>query len=179
MRRGFVFALIALFVITAGAGAQDKVAKQPELLKDQVIVELHQGADKNHAVATLFAANVNPARVLSFPLKWGAGDITVKFDSIGYAGTRVQHFENKPHTLFPDRNAVLLLMLAPFADKTYRDLPPGSGEIARIHFSCAQEFPLAAFQIGPVKLPPENKLMYVTDQFIGIEPAFEFKHAEK
>lgn len=179
MRRGFVIALIALLVVAAGAGAQDKVAKKPETLKDHVVVVLQPGADTYHAVAVLSAANVNPARVLSFPLKWDAGEVAVKFDSISYAGTRVAHFENKPHTLFPDRNAVLMLMLAPFADKKYGDLPPGSGEIARIYFSCKEEFPLATFQIGPVKLPPENKLMYVTDMFVGIEPAFDFKHAGK
>jgi len=179
MRLSIVFALIALVILAAGAAAQDTVAKKPEALVDRVTVVLEPGAAKNQAVAVISATNVNPARVLSFPLKYDAGETAIKFDSITYAGSRVEHFKTKAHTLFPDRNAVLIMMLAPYVDNKCMDLTPGYGEIARIHFSSKSDFPLTAFQIGPVKLPPENKLLYVTDTFVGVEPAFDFKAAGK
>jgi hypothetical protein len=167
---------MTLLLVTAAAWADQDVAKKPEKLQDQVWVVLHPGAEKNQAVAVLSAANVNPGRVLSFPLKYVAGEESIQFDSISYVGTRVEHFTTKAHTLFPKRDALLMIMMAPYTAETgITNLEPGTGEIARIYFSSKGNFPLDSFRIGPVKLPPDNKLMFVTDTFTGVEPTFEFR----
>lgn len=177
MRRGIAFVLITLLVVTAAAWADKDVAQKPEKLQDRVQVVLRPGAAENQAVAVLSAANVNPGRVLSFPLKYGAGEESVQFDSISYAGTRVEYFKTKTHTHFAERNALLMIMIAPHTPDGYANLKPGAGEIARIYFSSKGKFPLNSFRVDPVTLPPDNKLMYVTDTFVGVEPAFEFQLA--
>jgi hypothetical protein len=179
MRRVLAIVLIVMLAVSVTATAEDKTAakEKSEKLTDFVEIVLHPGADKSHAVAEVTAGNVNPLRVLSLPFKFGAGDQKIRVDSISFAGTRVEYFDQKHDTLYEKRSALLMLLLAPNKDKKYLDLQPGAGIVARIYFSAKDTFPMDAFQMAPVTLPPNNKFMYVTEVFAGAEPSFAFRVA--
>jgi len=177
MRRLFAIALIVVLAFSAMAGADQKTAEKTKVLKvqDRVDIVLHPGAAKNKAVAVVSATNVNPIRAFSLPMKFVAGSESVRIDSVSFAGTRAAHYRLADYKLYPKRNAVMIMMLSPFKDSANQDLQPGTGEIARIFMSAKGEFPKDSLRMGPIKLPPDNKLMFVTDALAPVEPLFEYR----
>jgi len=179
MRRIFGVLLIVILTVSVTGFADDKAADKgkSEKLSDKIEIVLHPGADKNHAVAEVTAANVNPLRIISIPLKYVAGGEKIKVDSVSYIDTRAEYFERKNDSLYTERHAILVMLMSPFKDKKYHDLQPGSGVVARIYFSAKGTFPVDKFQMAPVTLPPNNKFMYVTDAITGAEPSFVYRVA--
>lgn len=176
MRRLFAVVLVVVLAFSAIAGADQKAAEKTKVAKvlDRVGVVLHPGAAENKVVAVVSATNVNPVRAFSLPLKFVAGSESVKIDSVSFAGTRAANYRLGDYKLYPKRNAVMIMMLSPFKDSTYHDLQPGTGEIARIFLSSKGAFPKDSLRMGPIKLPPDNKLMFVTDALAPVEPLFEY-----
>jgi len=179
MRRIFGVLLIVILTVSVTGFADDKAADtgKSEKMNDKIEVVLQPGVDKNHAVAEVTATNVNPLRILSIPLKYAAGEEKIKVDSVSYVDTRAEYFERKNDSLYPARQAVLVMLMSPFKDKKYLDLQPGSGVVARIYFAAKGTFPMDKFQVAPVTLPPNNKFMYVTDAITGAEPSFVYRVA--
>ena len=181
MRRCLAAFLTALLVISVAAFADQQTAEKPKVkqIKDRVEVVLHPGAAKNKAVAVVLATNVNLVRSLSLPLKFVAGPDSVWVDSVSFVDTRTANFGIKNYKFYPKRSAVMILTMSLYKDKKYNDLQPGTGEVARIYLSAKGKFPTDSLRVGPVTLPPDNKLMFVTDALAAVEPLFDFRLKEE
>ena len=179
MRRILAVALIALFAISAIAGAEDKPAEKPKVkdVIDHLGVVLHPSADQNKAVAVISATNVNPVRAFSIPLKFTAGETPIWIDSVSYVDTRAGYFTEKKYHVDTEKSTIFIFMMRSVGDKKHSDLTPGTGEITRLYFGCKSKFPTEKFRMGPVTTPPKNTLMFVTDALAKAEPIFEYRIA--
>ncbi len=181
MRRGFTIVLLLCLAFAATAVAQEKVAEKPktEVVKDLVEVVLYPGATENSGVAVVSVTNKDVIRSLSLPLGFTCDDASVKIDSLSYVGTRCADYGRKQFKLFPDSNAVMLMVLSGQKDKKYVDLSPGTGEVVKLYLSGKNTFPTKSFAVKPVNLPPNNKLMFVTNGFGRVNPSFVYRVAGK
>lgn len=134
---------------------------------DTVSVSVEPAAGKNQVRLDVFVVNTEPVAGLPLPFKVTAGGNTkMKFDSVSYAGGRVEYFQLKAHNA-DTANQTLLLGLIADLSGSKPPLTPGRGKALSIFYSASGPVQADQVQVEPVVLPPANKLEYNTIESDG------------
>ena len=162
-------AVLATWMLgSAGAfGADQK-------LQDRVTVYLGPGAKPNEAVVTIWMANTNPVIGITLPFKFAPGADSVVLDSLLTTTGRAAAFQVPP-PMYKKENQTLLVNMLSAGDSAAMlkgAIPAGEGPIAVLYLGAKSTFPVDAFKIAAVHLPPENELLYVTTTFNSVQPEF-------
>lgn len=166
--------LIAVLCIV-GVFAPAQAGEQK--LDNHVTAYLSAGANDSSAVLTLWMSNVNPVIGVTLPLKFVPGDSVMHLDSALFTNGVVGPFLSLGPRYTP-KNQSLLVNFRRHPDSTKANvgaIPVGHGLIGQLFFSSKKQFPMQAFMAAAIKLPPEARLMYVTDTYNSVLPEFVFK----
>jgi len=166
--------LLVAAVIWAGWYPAAMAAEKSEL-QNKVTAFVEKGKTEREGVVTLWMANVNPVVGITLPFKFAPGADSLHLDSLFVDCGRAAHFRASQPKYEAESQTLLVAMMLRLDSITTIDdaIPPGDGLLARIHFSAEKTFPLDAFRIAAVPLPPQNKLMYVINTANSVLPEFE------
>jgi hypothetical protein len=162
-------AAVATWVLGSAAalGADPK-------LPDKITAYLGPGAKPSEAVVTIWMSNANPVIGITLPLKFVPGADSVVVDSLLTTTGRAAAFQVPP-PMYKKENQTLLVNMLSAGDSAGMmagAIPVGEGPIAVLYLGSKSAFPMNAFKIAAVRLPPENDLLYVTSSFNSVQPEF-------
>jgi hypothetical protein len=173
--RVFVFLLTGLLACPALAHS-DSTAKpipEPEPQKisahDTVSVTVEAAPGKNQVRLDVFVVNTEPVAGMPLPFKVTAANAKMKFDSVLYAGGRVEYFQLKAHNA-DTANQTLLVGLIADLSGSKPPLAPGRGKALSIFYTGSAAVTPEQVTVEPVVLAPANKLEFNTiesDQTVG------------
>lgn len=152
--------------------------KEKEELKNRVTAYIDRGATDKDGVVTLWLSNVNPLAGMTLPFKFAPGSDSIILDSVHNSVGRAATFRGPPPKYRQENQTYLQNLLIPI-DSAGADLdpiPPGEGLLMRLFFSSETQFPLKRFEMAAVQLPPQNRLLYVTDIARTVLPEFVLVH---
>ena len=175
MRFSRILAIVTLLLpvwLLQTAVAADEKGKTE--LKDRVTAYVEQGATEKEGVVTLWMSNVNPVVGLTLPFKFAPGSDSLSLDSVRASDGRAAALHGPPSQYKSENQTYLqnLLILFDSAGANPDPIPPGEGLLMRFYFSAEKQFPLKRFEMAAVQLPPQNRLLYVTDIARSILPEF-------
>ena len=134
---------------------------------DSVTVTVEPAAGKNQVRLDVFVVNVEPVAGLPMPFKvTAAGKTKMMFDSVSYAGGRVEYFQLKAHNADTNNQTLLLGLIADLSGSK-PPLAPGRGKALSVFYSASAPVTAEQVQVEPVVLPPANKLEYNTIESDG------------
>lgn len=133
---------------------------------DSVTVSVEPAAGKNQVRLDVFVVNVEPVAGLPMPFKVTSANAKMNFDSVSYAGGRVEYFQLKA-TNADTANQTLLVGLIADLSGTKPPLAPGRGKAFSIFYSGSAPVTAEQVKVEPVVLPPANKLEYNTMESDG------------
>ncbi len=163
--------IAVLSIIAAMATAQtDKFGKV-----DTVYADVAKVNDKLWTV-TISYTNDEAVVALSVPLKMTAGLNRIIADSAVYAGGRVEKWDYKAFRCDTAIQCVTLGMIANIGPRKNR-LLTGSGRIATIFISSAEDKPIEKLTVDTTTTHPSNTLMAVADSIQ--ETAKDTTHVER
>lgn len=172
-RQPAITILAGLLVSMAGAFAALAQQKHPfdENGKlDTVAVETRQLAESQW-VAIVTLQNDENLAAMTLPLSWRPHNGHFRLDSASYSGLRTEYFALK--TFYPDTIAgTILIGLISNLGTDRPPLEPGSGPIARLHFTSLKN-PSENLVVDTAFVRPFNVLQLVTPDVRSILPAFK------
>lgn len=170
--RAAMFVVCGLLAGAAVAQADSEKKPVPEQAPakpsrhDSVTVTVEPAAGKNQVRLDVFVVNTEPVAGLPLPLKVTAGNAKMNFDSVSYAGGRVEYFQLKAANA-DTANQTLLLGLIADLSGSKPPLAPGRGKAFSIFYSGSAPVTAEQVKVEPVVLPPANKLEYNTIESDG------------
>ena len=167
--------LTPIMLLQTSVAAGEKEKKE---LRNRVTAYVDKGATDKDGVVTLWMSNVNPVAGITLPLKFAPGSDSVSLDSVRISDGRAASFYGPP-AKYRSENQTYLQNLLIRIDSTGAGLdpiPPGEGLLMRFYFSSEKQFPLKRFEMAAVQLPPQNRLLYVTDIARTVLPEFVVVH---
>jgi hypothetical protein len=157
--------LLALSV-SARAQSEKKETADPVSKFDTVTVSVEAIPGKNQVRLDVFVVNVEPVAGLPMPFKVSAKDAKLRFDSVSYAGGRVEYFQLKTQNADTVNQTVLLGLIADLSGSK-PPLAPGRGKALSLFYSAAAPITAAAVKVEPIILAPANKLEFNTIESDG------------
>jgi hypothetical protein len=93
-------------------------------------------ATTTHLTIELNLTNSDTLSGIQIPLDLGLSKLGLQFDSVSFAGSRVEHFYGSFYNIYPEQNKVFIFILES-ADAEINSAPllPGSGKIATIYLT--------------------------------------------
>ena len=163
-----VMCLAGLLTMSVSARAQSEKAEAapPPSKHDTVSVTVEQVPGKNQVRVDIFVVNVEPVAGLPMPFKITAKDAKLRFDSVSYAGGRVEYFQLKTQNPDTTNQTVLLGLIADLSG-TKPPLAPGRGKALSLYYSAAGALAAADVKVEPVLLSPANRLEFNTIESDG------------
>lgn len=144
------------------AAPVEKISKH-----DSVTISVEPAPGKNQVRIDVFVVNTEPVAGLPMPLKVTApGQTKMKFDSVSYAGGRVEYFQLKSQNADTSNQTLLLGLIADLSGSK-PPLAPGRGKALSIFYSGSAPVTPEQVKIEPVILLPANKLEYNTIESDG------------
>lgn len=134
--------------------------------------------DAGSWVVTTHVWNDEEIGGVGIPLKYSAGVATLNFDSISYAGTRMETFAKQYHQV-DTANQMVHFGGFPYMAPNQPPMPPGSGEMARFYISVVGDKKPGPFAVDTVTMKPNNSLMLVDRNAKSIKPALKIIYMEK
>jgi len=127
--------------------------------------------DSLHWEASIDLSNIGVIAAMTLPFRWGNGRSQFRLDSADYRGLRTEYFALKTFRVDSTKQNVLIGMISDLGGN-FPPLEPGSGTIARLHFSSKKpttEPPL----LDTAFIAPHNILQLVTPDVRAIRPDFQ------
>jgi len=175
MRR-FIFALAAVVLIAGLANAQDeKKAERVASPQDTLMVSVAPGAGANQFQLELTLVNAQPLAGMVVPLEVKAPGATLTYDSISYAGGRLEYFQLKSDHVPETNKSTLLLGLIADLSGSKPPLPVGRGTAATLYYTADKAVGTDKISVKSVRIPPANVLDYTTPQLQSVTPTFVVK----
>ena len=166
----FVFCVLMASTAFAHEDSTKKAAPEQAPAKvsnhDSVTVSVEPAAGKNQVRLDVFVVNTEPVAGLPMPFKVTAGNAKMNFDSVSYAGGRVEYFQLKATNADTANQTILLGLIADLSG-TKPPLAPGRGKAFSIFYSGSAAVTPEQVKVEPVVLPPANKLEYNTMESDG------------
>lgn len=150
----------------APAPSQKVEAALPPSKHDTVSVSVEPAAGKNQFRIDIFVVNVEPVAGLPMPLRISAKDAKMRFDSVSYAGGRVEYFQLKSQNADTANQTVLLGLIADLSGSK-PPLAPGRGKALSLFYSATAPVSVAQVNVEAILLPPANKLEFNTIESDG------------
>lgn len=172
MRTSKVFALtciICFFVLaTMEFAGGERIPREHSGYRITIFVDR---VDSLHWEASIDLSNIGLIAAMTLPFRWGDGRSPFRLDSADYRGLRTEYFALKTFRVDSTRQSVLIGMISDLGGN-YPPLEPGSGTIARLHFSTTRptrELP----SLDTAFIAPHNILQLVTPDVRAIRPDFQ------
>lgn len=177
MRRCIV-TLVAVLAIAGSAAAQtgEKAAEKVASPNDTLLINVSPAGGTNQFQLDISLVNANALAGMVVPLEVKAtGGATMKYDSVTYAGGRVEYFQLKSDHVPEDNKSTLLLGLIADLSGTKPPLPAGSGMVATVFYTADKPMTADQVKIRAVRIPPANELDYTTPELQSVTPTFVVK----
>lgn len=172
MRTREVFAftcIICVFVLAAKEYAGgERIPREHSGYRITIFVDR---VDSLHWEASIDLTNIGVIAAMTLPFRWGDGRSPFRLDSADYRGLRTEYFALKTFRVDSTRQSVLIGMISDLGGN-YPPLEPGSGTIARLHFSSnrpTRELP----SLDTAFIAPHNILQLVSPDVRAIRPDFQ------
>lgn len=127
--------------------------------------------DSLHWEASVDLSNIGVIAAMTLPFRWGDGRSPFHLDSADYRGLRTEYFALKTFRIDSTRQSVLIGMISDLGGN-YPPLEPGSGTIARLHFSSRRPT-VEPPSLDTAFFAPHNVLQLVTPDVRAIRPDFQ------
>lgn len=115
---------------------------------------------------------------VDIPIKYTAGVAALRVDSVSYAGTRMESFARQYHQV-DTAGQMMHFGGFPYMAPDQPPMPAGSGEMARVYISVANDKSPGAFAVDTTTMKPNNTLMLVDKNAKSIIPALKIIYSEK
>ncbi len=167
---------ILVLMLAAAILVQAAWAEKGKEQQNKVTAYLTPGATEKEAIVAIWMSNINPVIGITLPFKFAIGEDTLRLDSADVIGSRAAEFLMTAPLYKPENATLLMNMIAKTDTVTHKmpPIPPGEGPLVTFYFRTDSKFPIDKIKMATVQLPPENVLLFVTDSYASVNPAFEF-----
>lgn len=172
--------LASLLLVGLGLVSSSSLAQAPSAPHDDYgaldTITVHvQHITTGYWTADVRLTNDESVAAITLPFAWHPGVEHFRIDSATYAGLRTSYFALK--TYFPDTvKSTILIGLISDLGTGLPPLEPGSGLIARLHFTSETDSG-DGLTIDTTFIRPHNVLQLVTPDARSILPAFDTRNA--